>query len=80
MAASGCPFSSLSFLPYLFYIINKNQKYPSEYFIKPGKHIIQVKKDGYLPSEEKEFNVDYDIYESKQDREENLTFLLSKKE
>ena len=53
---------------------------PSEYFIKPGKHIIQVKKDGYLPSEEKEFNVDYDIYESKQDREENLTFLLSKKE
>ena len=48
---------------------------PAEYSIKPGKFTIQVKKNGYYPSEVKEITIDYDIYEGK---EQKITFELKK--
>ncbi len=48
---------------------------PAEYSVKPGKYTIQVKKNGYYPSEVKEITIDYDIYEG-EDRK--ITFELKK--
>ncbi len=48
---------------------------PAEYSIKPGEYTIQVKKNGYYPSEVKEITIDYDIYEGKEGK---ITFELKK--
>jgi eukaryotic-like serine/threonine-protein kinase len=44
----------------------------------PGKHTIQVKRDGYQPSEEKVYSVEYSIYEGTADAEDRLNFSIQK--
>ncbi len=53
---------------------------PKIHPLKPGKYIIQVKKDGYSLSEEKEITVNYDVYEGSKDKEDKVSFTLSKTE
>ncbi len=52
-----------------------NRTTPAEYSVKPGRYTIQVKKEGYYPSELKEIDINYDIYEGDG---EKITFELKK--
>jgi len=51
---------------------------PGQLKLKPGKHSIQVKREGYLPSDEKLYSVEYNIFERSEDPEDRLNFTLSK--
>lgn len=62
-------------------IINGNptgETTPKVHQFKPGKYVIQVRKEGYSPSAEKEITVNYDVYESNKDKEDKVSFELSK--
>ena len=50
---------------------------PKMHSFKPGTYKIKLKKDNY-ESPEREYKVDYDIYESLEDKTDNISFDLNK--
>ena len=51
---------------------------PKVHPLKPGTYRIQVKKENYYPSQEKEYTVGYDIFEGSIEKADKISFELKK--